>query len=131
MPEGKSAKHELFRLSESDLTLQNPDEDLRGRRVFDQSGEIGTVEDLYLAEDGKVRFLLVEVATFFELGERYLLLPLEAVGEVEADRVKVDEPRSKVQEAPVFSPEAGGPDPRIQRGLYDQYGLPTPFMYGL
>jgi sporulation protein YlmC with PRC-barrel domain len=132
MAEGKSAQHELFRLSESDLAPGDPDQDLRGRRVFDLSGEIGTVEDLYLdKEERKARFLLIDSADFLGLGERYFMIPMDAVSEVEADRVKVNETRDKVQDAPVFNPEAGGPDPYIQRGLYDHYGLPTPFMYGL
>ncbi len=132
MAEGKSTKHELLRLSKSDLTLEKPDQDLRGRRVFDLSGEVGTVEDLYLdKEERKVRFLLVEAEEVLELGERCFLLPMESVSEVEADRVKLDETRDKVQDAPVFNPEAGGPDPYMQRGLYDHYGLPTPFTYGL
>ncbi len=132
MAEGKSTQHELFRLSQSDLTLENPDEDLRGRKVFDLSGEIGTVEDLYLdREERKVRFLLIDAEDFFGLGERYLMVPREAISDVEADRVKLDETREKVQQSPVFNPEAGGPDPYMQRGLYDHYGLPTPFTFGL
>lgn len=48
---GESDKAKLLELSESELTLKSPNDDIRDRKVFDDSGEeIGTVEDLLADE---------------------------------------------------------------------------------
>ncbi len=47
----ESDKAKLLKLSESELTLKSPNDDIRNRKIFDDSGEeIGTVEDLLADE---------------------------------------------------------------------------------
>ena len=52
----------LVKLSESDRTLKDPSQDLRGKDVYDRNGDqIGTVEDHYMDRQTKeVRFLVAE-----------------------------------------------------------------------
>ena len=51
----------LVRLSDSDFVPQNPEDDLRGKDVYDAQGQrIGSVEDLYIErKEREVRFLEV------------------------------------------------------------------------
>jgi sporulation protein YlmC with PRC-barrel domain len=120
----------LLKLSESELTLANPGEDIRDRKVFDNAGEeVGTVEDLLADErERKVRFLDVGAGGFLGLGERHFLVPVEAVLEVGADRVVIDHSREKVLDSPPYDPKVV-PTPEEQRGAYDRYGYP-PFGLG-
>ncbi len=80
--------------------------DLRGRQVFDNSGEeIGTVQDLFLdEEDRQVRYLDVRAGGFLGLGDRMLVIPQEVVAEVSQDRLTLNESRESVLEEPEFAP---------------------------
>ncbi|MBB5790392.1 PRC-barrel domain-containing protein [Jiangella mangrovi] len=71
-------------LRDADLTLADPGEDIRGRRVVDEDGNaIGTVDDLGVnTEERRVRFLLVDTGGLSALGARTLLLPIGAVNSV-------------------------------------------------
>ena len=75
----------LVRLSDSDLVTANPEDDLRGKDVYDPHGQrIGSVEDLYIdRREREMRFL--EMGTgggFLGIGERRFLVPVEAVTKV-------------------------------------------------
>ena len=53
----------LIRLSDTELTIANPAEDIRGRAVVDRDGEdLGAVENLMIDESEK-RVCLLEVAS--------------------------------------------------------------------
>jgi len=58
----------LVRLSDTELTIANPAEDIRGRAVVDRDGEdIGEVEDLLIdAQEKRVRMLEVASGGFLE-----------------------------------------------------------------
>ncbi len=59
-------QHQLVKLSDTELRLQEPEQDIRGLDVYDSDGnQIGTVEDLYVdLEERKVRFLDVGAGGF-------------------------------------------------------------------
>jgi sporulation protein YlmC with PRC-barrel domain len=80
--------------------------DLRGRQVFDDSGEeVGTVQDLFLDEEGQeVRYLDVRAGGFLGLSGRMLVIPPHVVDGISEDRVTLNESRQKVIEEPQFSP---------------------------
>ncbi len=120
----------LVKLSDSVLELKNPNQDVRDRKVFDNSGEeIGTVEDLFAdEEERRVRFLVVGAGGFLGLGEKHFLVPIEALLEVKEDRVIVDQSSKKVADSPPFDPKVV-PQPERQREAYDYYGYP-PFSLG-
>ncbi len=80
--------------------------DLRGRQVFDDSGEeIGTVRDLFLDEEGQqVRYLDVRAGGFLGLGDRMLVIPPHVVDGISEERVTLNEGRQRVIEEPEFAP---------------------------
>jgi len=118
---------DLVKLSESDRTLEDPSQDLRGKDVYDRNGDqIGTVEDLYMdRQTKKVRFLGVGAGGFLGIGEKHFLMPLEAIADVGDDTVTLNQDREKVTGSADYDP-AAAPTPAYQRGLYDYYGYPYP-----
>ncbi len=113
----------LVRLSNSEFTLEDPTQDVRGLDVCDNNGEeIGTVEDLYVdEEEQKVRFLDVGAGGFLGLGRKNLLIQVEAVREVDEDKIVVGQSREKVAGSPPFDTDVV-PQAPYQRELYDYYG---------
>ena len=80
--------------------------DLRGRQVFDDSGEeIGTVRDLFLDEEGQeVRYLDVRAGGVLGLGGRMLVIPPHAIDRISEDRVTLNESRQRMVDSPEFAP---------------------------
>lgn len=123
----RAERGDLVKLSESDRTLEDPSQDLRGKDVYDRNGDqIGSVEHLYMDRQTKeVRYAGAGAGGFLGLGEKHFLIPLEAITEVNGDRVILDQDREKVTGSPDYDP-AAAPTPGYQRGLYDYYGYPYP-----
>ena len=96
---------------------------MRGLDVYDNNGEeIGTVGGLYVdEEERKVRFLDVVAGGFLGLGKKNLLIPVEALTEVDKDGVVVDQSREKVAGSPLFDTDVV-PRAPYQRELYHYYG---------
>ena len=117
----------LVKTSGSDLNIKDPSHDLIDKDVYDHNGDqIGTVEDLYLDQQTKeVRFLGVGAGGFLGIGEKYFLVPHEAVNGVIGSRVVLDQDREKVTGSPDYA-SADTPTPDQQRDLYDYYGYPYP-----
>ena len=82
----------LVRLGDSDFVPANPEDDVRGKAVYDaQEQRIGSVEDLYIdRHEREVRFLEVGAGGFLGIGEKPLLVPVEAVTQVAEDRVTIE-----------------------------------------
>lgn len=123
MTERTGKEVNLVKLSDSDLVLENPEQDIRGLDVDDSSGEpFGRVADLYV--DGKqhrVRFLDVRAGGFLGIGEKNFLIPVEAVLTVDGEKVTVDQSRQKVVDSPPFDASVV-PQASYQRDIYDYYG---------
>src|SRR5215475_14554769 len=96
----KTAK--LIRLSDTELTIANPAEDIRGRAVVDRDGEdLGEVEDLLIDEPEKrVRLLEAASGGFLGLGKTKFLLPVEAITRISDDTVYVNQTRQYSAGAP-------------------------------
>lgn len=114
--------YSLVKLSDTDLTLEDPAHDIRGRDVYTSGGdEIGTVEDLYFDEDERrVRFLDVGAGGFLGIGEKHFMIPVGAVSEVEEDRVTVDQSREKVLGSPPLDTKVV-PGAKYQYEVTDYY----------
>jgi sporulation protein YlmC with PRC-barrel domain len=82
----------LVRLSDSDFVPQNPEDDLRGKEVYDPEGQrIGGVKVLYIDHrEREMRFLQVSAGGFLGMGEKPLLVPVEAVVEVAEDWLTIE-----------------------------------------
>ncbi|MFI7142349.1 PRC-barrel domain-containing protein [Streptomyces massasporeus] len=112
----------LARLSDSDHAIASADEDIRGRKVTDRSGnELGKVGDLIIdEEEHKVRFLVLEHGGFLGVGKEESYVPVDAVAGVNEDRVRIDRTRDQVAEAPEYDPELVRQDDYYDR-LYAHY----------
>ena len=112
----------LMKLSDSALTVANPDEDIRGRKVVDRAGEeVGTVDDLMIDDrDRKVRFLRVASGGFLGLGETKFMIPVDAITRITDDVVWIDQTRERLAGAPPYDPELA--DNAYWQALYGYYG---------
>lgn len=113
-----TSNRHIVSMNDSDLTLADSAEDIRGRTVVDVNGDdIGDVEDLMLdQDDAKVRFLQVGAGGFLGLGERKFLVPIDAISGIDDDRVHVDRTREHVAGGPDYDPTLVSDD---SAGLWD------------
>jgi sporulation protein YlmC with PRC-barrel domain len=97
----------LIKLGDTELTVANPAEDIRGHTVVDQSGEdIGTVDGLMIDDaERKVRFLHVAAGGFLGIGEKTFLIPVDAISRIEDDQVRVDQTRERITGGPSYNPD--------------------------
>ena len=119
----------LVRLSDTDLMVADPAEDIRGRQVVDKDGEqIGEVDDLFLDEhETKIRFLEVASGGFLGLGETKFLVPVEAITRLTDDTIYINETRQHVAGTPPYDPdlinqEVG--EGSYYGNVYRHYGYP-------
>jgi len=110
----------LVRLTDADLMLADPSQDIRDRKVIDQHGDdIGHVSGLFVDKDEKkVRILEVAAGGFLGLGERHFLIPVEAVSSVEKDDVRINQTRERVGNSPPYDPKLTEVP---KRDLFDPY----------
>ncbi len=113
----------LVKLGDTDLTVRDPAEDIRGRTVEDRNGkDIGKIDGLLIDQDEqKVRYLQVEAGGFLGLGERHFLIPVDAVTRIVGDYVHIDETQERVIGAPGYDPKLG-PAPTYWDDLGGYYG---------
>ena len=120
------AEPDLVKLSDSDIRLDEPWQDIRQLDLQDTHGEqIGSVEDLYVDRHERVpRFLDVSAGGFLGIGKKHFLVPVEEVSrEVSEERVTVNHPRQKVLDSPEFDP-GQVPEVDLQRAILAYYGHP-------
>jgi sporulation protein YlmC with PRC-barrel domain len=116
------AKATLVKLSDTNLTLADRAEDIRGRDVFDTAGEeIGEVDDLFVDEqEQKVRFLQVASGGFLGLGATKFLIPVDAITRMTEDAIYISQARERLAGAPRDDPALV--DERYLRDVYGDYG---------
>jgi sporulation protein YlmC with PRC-barrel domain len=87
----------LIKLGDSDFVPANPEDDIRGKAVYDAQGQrIGSLGDLYIdRQEREVRFLEVGAGGFLGMGGKNYLVPVEAVVEVTEDRVTIEPGRTE------------------------------------
>jgi sporulation protein YlmC with PRC-barrel domain len=125
----------LLRLSDTQLRLADPAEDVRGRKVLNKDGEaIGEVNELIVdGREGHVRFLEVSSGDLLGLGRLRSLIPVGAITRISGEAVHVKQTRQRIGEAPAYDPdlidEREG-DEGYYGHLYRHYGLPPHWEWG-
>ncbi len=116
----------LVRLGDSDFVPANPEDDVRGKRVYDPQGQrIGSVEDLYIdRQEREVRFLEVSAGGFLGIGEKRFLVPVEAVTEVAEGWVTIEPGRTERVDGPAPFDTKVAPPPADDRTSDDYTSLP-------
>jgi sporulation protein YlmC with PRC-barrel domain len=116
------AKATLVKLSDTNLTLADRAEDIRGRDVLDMAGEeIGEVDDLLVDEQAhKVRFLQVSSGGFLGLGATKFLIPVDAISRITEDAIHISQTRERLAGAPRYDPTLV--DERYLSDIYGYYG---------
>lgn len=109
----------LIKLGDTDLTVADRAEDIRGRKVLDRKREeVGKIDDLFIdKEKQKVRLLEVSAGGFLGLGETKFLIPVDAIT---ADEVRIDQTHEHVVGAPHYAPELV--DRHFLLNMYGHYG---------
>lgn len=97
----------MIDLDDTDLTVADPAEDVRGRRVVDRNGNAaGDIDGLLIDEaERHVRFLEVGSGGFLGLGKKTRLIPVNAVTSVEDDEVHVDTTLDDIAKSPAYDPD--------------------------
>lgn len=120
----------LHKLSDAKLTVRDPEDDVRGRKVLDKAGhDVGSVHDLMIDDkESKVRFLQVASGGFLGMGETMFLIPVDAVTSITPDAVHVDQTHERLAGAPRYNPPlaAGAVDLDVgdYSELYGYFGYP-------
>src|SRR5687767_7690569 len=96
----------LSLLGDSDLTVADGEEDIRGRIVKDRDGtQIGTVDDLLIDKvDRKVRLLRVESGGFLGIGETQVFIPVDAITMITDIEVWIDQSHDHVARESRYEP---------------------------
>jgi sporulation protein YlmC with PRC-barrel domain len=122
--ESGQQRSNLIKLSESDLPLEEPWQDIRGLDVYDITDEqIGSVEDLYVDRETRLAsYLVVSAGGFLGIGKKHFLIPVEEVSrDVGEERVTITQPREKVLNSPEFDLDVGVPAGDLQRAIDAYY----------
>lgn len=122
-----SNTNRLIRLGDTDRTVADPDEDIRGRDVTDSNGEdIGKVSGLLIDdEEGKVRLIEIASGGFLGIGKDTTFMPVDAITSITDDAVQIDQTREHVSGAPTYDPALIA-ERESYGGLFDYYGY-VPF----
>ncbi|MDQ2787798.1 MAG: PRC-barrel domain-containing protein [Chloroflexota bacterium] len=122
-PTTQTQHDRLVKLGDTDLTVHDPAEDIRGHTVADRDGKkIGKVDGLMIDRDEqKVRYLQVEAGGFLGIGERRFLIPVDAITRIGDDTVQVNETQERIIGAPGYDPKLG-PVPAYWGTLGSYYG---------
>ena len=92
----------LVKLRDTNWTVADRADDIRGRRVLDPDGEeVGEIEDLLIdTQERKVRLLQVASGGVLDLGATTFLLPVEAITRISEEAVQIDQRRERIVGAP-------------------------------
>lgn len=122
-----TTKVALEPLSQSELTVRDPAEDIRDRTVLDRNGdEVGTVRDLIIDRDEtRIRFMELGAGGFLGIGEDTFLIPIDAITRIDEQGVHIDQTREHVAGGPKYQPDLTA-DTGYYGGVYGHYGY-APF----
>jgi sporulation protein YlmC with PRC-barrel domain len=114
----------LVKLRDSDQTVADRKNDIRGRRVVDKDRQpLGKIDALLLDEkENKVRFLEVASGGFLGLGEATSFIPVDAITKITADEVHISQSAENVAGAPVYDPTLVN-QRHFWENTYGHYGL--------
>jgi hypothetical protein len=119
----------LTRLRDTDRTVSNSDEDIRGRMAKDKAGrDLGMIEGLLIDDDAhKVRFMEVASGGFLGLAESKSLIPVEAITRMTPDAVYIGHSLEHVAGAPLYDPALMHTELEYFFNLFPYYGYPPTF----
>jgi len=122
----------LIKLGDTDLTVANKDEDIRGRTVLDSAGEkIGEVSALMIDDrEAKVRFMEVASGGILGIGDKHFLIPVDAITRIDRDNVYINQTSTKVQGAPEYDPNLVSKRDDWYSDIYGYYGYSPYWMAG-
>lgn len=117
----------LIKLGDTDRTVADPAEDIRGRDVKDSNGEdIGKVSGLLIDEaEGKVRLVEIASGGFLGIGKDTTFIPVDAIAAITDEEVRIGQTRENVSRAPSYDPELVSQRDTYE-GLFGYYGY-APF----
>jgi sporulation protein YlmC with PRC-barrel domain len=117
----------LEKLSDTGLSLADSSQDIRNRKVIDRLGEeIGHVSGLFIDQDErKVRMLEIRAGGFLGIGDRHVILPVDAITSVTKDEVHVNQTGERVAHSPAYDPTliVDTPAQDFWEPYYGYYGL--------
>lgn len=119
----------LVKLGETDFTVADRAEDIRGRVVLDRTGEkIGHVSALMIDEqESKVRFMEIASGGILGIGEKTFLMPIDTITKIDEKHVHIDRTHQAVSAAPAYEPKMVSE--RDYNDAYGYYGY-SPFWMG-
>jgi sporulation protein YlmC with PRC-barrel domain len=96
----------LIRLRDSDETVADRENDIRGRRVVDKNHQpLGKIDALLLDEkENKIRFLEIASDGFLGLGETKSFIPIDSITKITEDEVHISQSAENVAGAPAYDP---------------------------
>lgn len=115
----------LRRIRDIGETVENRDEDVRGRKVLDNAGKkVGTVDGLMVDDaQNKVRFLRVESGGFLGLGATHVMIPVDAITHIDSESVTINRAGEHLQGSPTYDPALVNEyDEGYWGGIYSYYG---------
>ncbi len=123
------ASFSMVRLHDTDVTLADPADDLRGRKVADRDGlEVGVVEDLIIdAAERRARFLEIDAADDSGLSLLKQLVPVDTITRIDDGVVHISPDRMMVAGGPGYDPAAVLERP-YYAAVYGYYDCP-PFWW--
>lgn len=120
----------LVKLGDSDKTIADRSEDIRGRRVIDKNRQrIGKVDALLLDEqEQKIRFLEVSHGGFLGIERDKSFIPIEAILTITKDEVHINQSAETIAHAPMYDPALANQN-HFFDDTYGHYGI-LPFWGG-
>lgn len=117
----------LVKLRDSDQTVADSKNDIRGWRVVDKDRQpLGKIDALLLDEkENKVRFREVASGGFLGLGEATSFIPVDAITKITADEVHISQSAENVAGAPAYDSTLVN-QRHFWENTYGYYGV-TPF----
>jgi sporulation protein YlmC with PRC-barrel domain len=122
----------LVKLSDSDFTLEDPAQDIRGKDVYNDYGErVGRVDELYIdGHERKVCFLDVSAEGFLSMREKHFLVQAEVVTGVGEARVTIEPSDKKVVGSSSFDAKVVPSTTDQRPDVREYYGETDPFKFG-
>jgi sporulation protein YlmC with PRC-barrel domain len=113
----------LHVLGDTDLMLTDPAEDIRGRKVRDRvDEEIGKVEEILIDDlEKRVRLFRVGCGGLFGLGEKKVLIPVDAITRITDTEVYINRSRQHVTGLPHH--DSDSLDQHYLESVYAYYGF--------
>jgi sporulation protein YlmC with PRC-barrel domain len=120
---------ELEKVRDTGLALAYDAQDIRGRKVNDPHGDaVGHVSNLFIdVGERKVRMLEIRGGGFLGIGDRHVLVPVDAITKITPDEVTINESRDRLAHSPAYDPHLiEAPTAEYWEPFYGYYGL-TPY----